>query len=193
METIILELNNKLNVENEKLTSILQRRSEIDSEINIILQPKADSRNNKPLLTAKAEAYLKGEEFSPEPDRKDDNYDTLIQEKRLLAEAERLQRIVIKNLISDISNEARNSLYPEYIEIVKDMASHAIALSKAMTRERLFREVNFRDKGLNCSYNACFRQVGELKDTNSRLNMWLNEIVKYGYVTKDEITELVNT
>jgi hypothetical protein len=202
MPTIILkanaeytEITNRLKTEKDKLQSILHRLSEIYNEINILNLKSADPRQDKTVLELKATAYLNDEKYEPASVDSDKTYADFINERSLLIEAERLERKVIDSILVELSKAKGIIARPLYVDIIKRQIKALVTLSNIQDEESQLRN-SFKNEnlsfnaGIGCPANFLFA-LGKHNQSNSRLNIYIEEVLRAGYTTRAEIQDLL--
>jgi len=180
-----------LKTEHEKLGKIQVENNTVEIELNNlhlsqgkIVQDRRDEAANA--LLDGSPAYLEPTDF--ERQRK-----LLIDKRETYARAILLQKQRIEAARTVYALALREKVFPEYRDCVKEIAAAFVAFSKLLTKERIIRE-SFIDKGLSFSYiggHGGVSRIGELHDRNSKVSMWLLEQVRNGYLTADEVANLV--
>lgn len=111
---------------------------------------------------------------------------------KVLRRAETIHRQRMVELRSELSKTIAQQVQPEYATLVREMAQQTIKLAKLIEREQQFREALIDgDISFTSVFQPCFlRGVGTTKDEHSRVNVFLREALRDGFLTHNEIEVL---
>jgi hypothetical protein len=177
-------------------TRLVELQIEMSSMDNEFQQGSEGLRQAKALrsserLDREASAYLVGN-IEVEPSITEQDLEDLDRQRKVVRRAIELHREGMHVLKSKLSREICKTLRPAYVDIVKELATAAVAMAKVVEKEISFRDnLTAGDVIFSSAIRPCpFRQFGRLSEQYSRVNVFLAEAVAEGYLSKSEVEAL---
>ncbi len=182
------EAQRKLREVQMKHGDTISRVNDIDNNLSELKE-----RKESPVTTA-AHKMLSGEQVTGfDMTLLLGQRDELQRTKSILDEAIRIQRAEVDGAASRFSRAAGAELRPDYRKKAHAIIKAVVALSRAISDEREFRNEMERagvSSTLALGNGATFTKIGELKDHSSRASFYLREMIRDGWVTDAELQKI---
>ena len=172
----------------KKLNELKLERDTLERDYNAGLLQVRDRETKQRRLTEAAEHLIKGGDGKVKPVLSENDLEDLAERRRVISRAIELQEKHVQGLLSRLSSEICKTIRPEYVAIVRDMATAVARLQNIAQKERLFRE-SMRDAGIQfiTHIQPCvLRGFGE-SDSYGRAAMFFREAVATGYLREEDV------
>jgi hypothetical protein len=170
-----------------KLTELQLRLTSVGEEISHLLGQLAEAeRSRKNPVVEAAERLLAGDDTSLDTVVQhglNDRLSTLYRRRRILEEAISQQKRILEEERSRASREICESLRPEYLAVVQDLAEAIVAVGRAQEKYQSF--VGTLD-GADITWLSSLRPMSfhaaSPREYNGRVGHWLLEALEYGLI-----------